>query len=597
MPESDPNDQILDSNTRAELPMDLNPSPQGPSPFLQNKGLVFGLIGSIVLVVLIGWFFLFGGKNEQSPLSNNVVLLIKGPEQLVSGNEAEYTVIYRNGENADLVNISLEMFYPSGFQFKSSTPTATSSSGNVYNLPLVKEGEDGQVVIRGKLTGGTGEEKQIKALLHYKLSNFNSEFSASQTFKTSILPPNLTMDINGPVDVVNGQDTTYTVTFTNVTPQDFDNLALTVTYPEGFIFSSSTPPPSKDKNYWRLPLLVSNSSASIDITGSFTGNNSETQLVKAELGEIINNVFAPQLTSTATFRIIPSSLSIEVSTDDEDSVVNLGQIINYKINYANQGNIGLNNLTIVVNLEGPSLDLARLQAENAIVSGRTLTWKAATVPGLNVLSPNERGELSFSIPVTNNLTTNLKNQTIRAMTQVTADEMSKPTKAADVSLKLASKMDLAVNGEYVSGAAPMQVGKSTTFAMTFLLSNSSNDLSNTKVVASLPLPAQAWKNVVVPEAEKNRLSYDPNSGKITWNIGDLPAFTGKFSTVYRVTFHLEVTPTEVDRNKQMDLLTQIQATGKDVFADQTIQTDVIVDVTTTTIDDDVLNSRGGGTVQ
>jgi hypothetical protein len=596
MENNNPNDQILDPNTRAELPSDLN-QPQANKPIFENKKLIFTLLGMIALVILLGAIFLFGKNGENAPVSNNVLLLIKGPEELISGNETEYTVVIRNGENADLINVSLEMFYPSGFTFKIATPEPNSNTGNRFELPMVKEGKDGEVVIRGKLTGGTGEEKQIRAKLHYRLSNFNSEFSVEQSLKTAILPPNLTMDINGPVDVVNGQDTTYSVTFTNVTNQDYDNLALTISHPEGFVFSSSSPSPSKDNNYWKLPKLNSGSSATIDITGSFTGDVSEPKLVKAELGEIINNNFAPQLTSTATFRIIPSSLAITLTADGEDDLVNLGETINYRINYVNQGRIGLNNLTITVNLEGPSLDLSRLQAENAIVSGRTLTWKAATVPGLNVLSPNESGELTFSIPVTQNLTSNLKNQSIKAATLITADEMSKPTKAADVVLKLSSQMNLTVNGEYVSGAAPMQVGKSTTFAMTYLLSNSSNDVSNTKVVAALPLPPQAWKNVVIPEAEKNRLSYDSNSGKITWNIGDLPAFSGKFSQVYKVTFHLEVSPTEVDRNKQMDLLSNIQATGTDSFTKQSLETPMIIDVTTTTIDDDVLNSRGGGLVQ
>ncbi len=586
------NDQILDPNTRAELPIEMNPQNSGGNPVWKNRTIIFSTIGAIVVVAIIGWYFLFAGKKPLAPTSNNVVLLMKGPDQLVSGNEAEYHVVYRNGENADLVNISLEMFYPSGFKFKSASPSATSTAGNIYNLPVLKEGKDGEVVIRGKLTGATGENKQIKAVLHYKLSNFNSEFAVNQTLQTAILPPNITMDVNGPVDVVQGQDTTYTVTLTNVTNQDFDNLVLTASYPDGFLFTSSSLPPSKDNNYWKLPKLVQNSSISIDITGSFTGNISETKLVKIDLGEIINNNLAPQLTSTATFHIIPSSLSIAITSDAKENVVNLGQNINYKVSYANQGNIGLNNLTIVVNLEGPALDIARLSANNAIISNRTITWKAATLPGLNVLSPSERGEVTFSVPISKTLSTNLKNQTVRATAQITSDEMSKPTKAGDINLKLASQLDLAINGEYVSGAAPMQVGKTTLFSMTYLLSNSSNDLSNTKVIAGLPLPASAWKNVIIPDSEKNRLSYDPNSGKITWNIGDVSAFVGKFSPALSVTFQLEVNPTESDRGKDMDLLTNIQATGNDNFTTQPIHSSTINDVSTSNLDDDVLDAKG-----
>ncbi len=590
-------DKILDDKARAEMPMSFSssPAPINSEPKWKSKTIIFASLAAVTGVILIGWYFL-GGNGTTGPASSNVILQIKGPDQITSGNEAEYRIIYRNGENADLVNVNLEMFYPSGFKFKSSTPTATSSNGNIFNLPVVMEGKDGEVVIRGKLSGSTGEDKQIKAVLRYRLSNFNSEFVVEQNLKTSILPPNLTLDINGPVDVVNSQDTTFTVTYTNVTSEDFDNLALLLAYPEGFNFSSSSPAPSKNNNYWTIPKLASGSSASIDITGSFVGNNYETKLVKADLGIITNNNFAPQLTSTATFKLIPSALSISLTSDKKNNVVELGDSISFKVDYANQGSIGLNNLTIVVNLEGTSLDMARISAPNAIVTGKTLTWKAATVPGLNVLSPSEKGELQFTVPVTENLTTNLKNQTIKATAAISSQEITKPTKAVDVVLKLGTTVALAINGDYVSGAAPMEVGKPTLFNMTFLLSNMSNDVSNTKVVASLPLPASAWKNVIIPDSEKNRLSYDPNSGKITWNIGDLAAFVGKFTPVVKVTFQLEVNPTEVDRNKTMDLLSNIQATGTDTFTGLEVKSENVRNISVSDLDDDVMNSRGA-TVQ
>ncbi|MBX4191665.1 MAG: hypothetical protein KW804_02610, partial [Candidatus Doudnabacteria bacterium] len=475
---------------------------------------------------------------------------------------------------------------------KSSQPNSVNAGGTVYNLPPVKEAKDGEVIVRGKLSGSTGEDKQIKAVLHYKLSNFNSEFAVEETKVTNIIPPNLTMDINGPVDVVNGQDTTYTVNFTNVTANDFDNLALQVAYAPGFIFASAKPAPSKNNNYWVVPKLATNSSLSIEITGSFAGNDGELKLVKADLGQIINNNFAPQLTSTATFKLIPSALAISLTSDIKDGVVKLGNNINYQLNYSNQGTIGLNNITIVVNLEGTSLDIGRLNVRDAIVTGKTLTWKAATMPGLSVLSPSEKGELRFNVPITQNLSTNLKNQTIKASAQISSQEITKPTKATDVIAKLGTSLDLIVNGEYISGSAPMKVGQSTLFAMTFLLSNLSNDVSNTKVVASLPLPASAWKNVVVPEAEKNRLSYDPNSGKITWNIGDLSAFAGKYSPVAQVRFQLEVWPTESDRGKPMDLLSNIQAVGTDTFTSMEVKSSSTQNLSTSDIDDDVMNTKG-----
>jgi hypothetical protein len=582
-------DQIFDEKTREELPVDFSQSNTARKKFTNPK-VIIPVVVVLLLIAGIGWYFLSRPTNN-TPTSTNVLLFVKGPSQLTSGNEGEYHIIYRNGENADLVNVSLEILYPSGFTFKSATPAAISSAGQKFNLPLVKPGQDGDVIIRGKLSGSTNEDKQITAKLHYSLSNFNSVFAVEQSIHTTILPPNLTMDISGPINVVNGQDSTFVVNFTNVTTQDFANLGVQLTYPEGFSFTSSNPKTYSGQNYWKIDKLASNSSGSISVVGSFAGDSSQGKLVIAAFGQIINNTFAPQINATATFVIIPSSLSLALSAQP-NSYVNLGDTINYKLKYSNQGTIGLSNLVITVNLDSPVLDFSRLSNSNAIVTGHQITWKAATLPGLSGLSPNEKGEINFSVPVKQTLTTNLKSQAIVAQANITANEMPTPTRAADVALKLISKLGLNVSGDYVSGTVPMQVGKSTLFNMNFLLTNLSNDLSDVQVVASLPLPVSAWKNVIVPDSEKTRLTYDPSSGKITWRLDTLPAFTGKFSPALTVSFQLEVTPTESDHGKPINLLSNIQAGGMDTFVNQTIQTEVINSLSTANLDDNVLDTKG-----
>ena len=583
-------DQILDDKTRSEIPVEYNNPDRGFRHWFKKNTVWIAAAAALLLIAGIFWYFL-SGNNSIAPKSSNVLLLIKGPSQITSNNEAEYTITYRNGENADLVGLTLEIFYPSGWTFKSATPMPTMAGGSSFNLPPVPAGQDSAVVVRGKLSGSTGEDKQIKARLQYKLSNFNSIFVIEESIHTNILPPDLTMDIAGPVDVIGGQDTTFSVTFTNVTPQDFDNLAVELSYPPGYIFSSSEQPPSRGNNFWKLPKLLTNSSASLDITGSFTGDANSQQLVTAWLGQIINNNFAPQITATATFRIVPAALSLSVSADHKD-FVRLGETINYDLDYSNKGNIGLNNLVIAVQLESPAIDYARIVASDAIITNHTITWKAATSPGLSILSPNEAGRLRFSVPLRSTIGSNLKNQSVAVSASISSDEASKPTKALASSLKLISSLDLQVQGDFVSGSAPMEVGKPTLFAVTFLLSNSSNDSTDTQVVASMPLAPSAWKNVIVPDSEKSRLVYDSNSGKIRWLLGTVPAFTGKFSPAAKVTFQIEVTPADSDRNKPMILLKDIAATGTDAFVGQALQTVPIAVVDTASIDDDTLNNKG-----
>lgn len=585
-----PDDQILDDKTRSEIPVEYE-KPESPWMLWLKKNKLW--IAAGIAVILIGGIFWYFLSSQTSPAmqSNNVLLLIKGPSQITANNEAEYTITYRNGENAGLVGLTLEVFYPSGWTFKSATPIVTNANGTSFNLPPVPAGADGTVVVRGKLSGSTGEDKEIKARLQYKLSNFNSSFVVEQSIHTNILPPDLTMDISGPVDVINGQDATFTVTYTNVTGQDFDNLGLELTYPAGFVFSAGSLSPARSNNYWKLPKLASNSSGSVEITGSFTGDANSQLLLAASLGQIINGNFAPQISSTATFRIIPSSLAISIISDHQD-FIKTGDSINFDLQYANRGSIGLNNLVVTVQLDSPMIDYARINAADAIVTNHTLTWKAATNPSLSILSPNEQGKIRFTVPVKSTFTSNLKNQSLVVSASISSDETGKATKASPLALKLISSLDLQVSGDYISGPVPMQVGQPTLFVVTFLLSNYSNDSSQTTVVASLPLPSSAWKNVVVPDSEKDRLSYDPNSGKIRWTLGTVAAFTGRFSPAAKATFQLQVTPTEADRGKTVTLLSDISASGTDTFVNQPIQSQLIQSLDSANMNDDTLNVKG-----
>ena len=588
-------DQIFDE----EIKENLSQSPIEPDfswkNFFRRKSVWISASLGLILIALISWYFFWGTSKPQVPVSNNVILQIKGPESLSSGNEAEYRVIYRNGENAELVALYLEMLYPENFKYKSATPAPQSTVGNTFSLDMVPQGEDGEVLIRGKLSGSTGEDKPIKARLHYKLSNFNSEFVVEQTFYTVMLPPNLTLDITGPIDVVGGQDSTFTVKYTNVASQEFDNLAISLTYPTGFSFTSATVPPSKPNNYWVLGKVPVAGNGSLEITGSFTGDLKMEKEVRADIGFIINNSFVPQISATAIFKITSAPLSLKLVAD-KDTFLNLGDTIRYNLKYENTGSIGMSNLVIAVFLDGPAINFENININDGIITGKIITWKSATLSQLGLVSPSEKGEINFNVPIKQSLLTNLKNQAVTASASIYSDQMTKPVRISDQQLKIISKLGLSVSGSYVSGALPMEVGKTTIYSLTFILTNLSNDLSGVELVAAIPLPSSAWNNVVVPDSEKSFLTFDANAGKIYWKAGSLGAFTGKFSPVRKVTFQLVVTPTETDRGKTIKLLSSASAIGTDTFVNQVLKSEQIGELDTSRLDDDLVDVKGA-TVQ
>lgn len=584
-------DEIFDPNQREDLNEHISEPGFSFKDFLRKNKIIVAAAATALVAVAAVLFTLLNQTEEIIVASNNVLLNIKGPTQINSGNEAEYRIIYRNGENSDLVSATLEVFYPSGAKFKTATPTPVTLNGTRFNLPVIKAGSDSEVKVRVKVSGATAEDKLIAAKLTYKLADFNSEFEVKAESHTLILAPNLTLDITGPVEVTNGQDTTFGINFSNVSNQDFENLVLELQYPEGFGFISSSPKPSKEKNIFAIPKLAIGSSGQIEINGIFTGAVNEERLVIAELNQIINNNLALQLSTSAAFRVTPADLYLKVQSQPQN-VIELGETIEFNLEYGNQSSIGMTNVVVTLTLESTILDLSRIIVYDAIVTGSTITWKPATLSSLSILGPNQKGEISFSAPVKNNLTSNVKNLTVKTLGTIKSDQMPKVARAQDVELKLATQTNLLVSGKYVSGAAPMKVGQQTIFSVSLLATNTGNDISNAELSASLLLPPSGWNNVIVPEQEKNNLSYNPNSGIIKWKVGDLPAFTGKYTPARSVTFQLLVVPTESDRGKAVKLLSNIEMQGQDTFTGLTVNSAVVKELTTSSLDDEEFERKG-----
>jgi uncharacterized repeat protein (TIGR01451 family) len=584
-------DQILDPQNRQDFPEDFNTPKASFWDWLKTHNMyVIAMALILVLAIVASLFFL--RNSQDGPVGEpNVLLNIKGPESVASGNETEFRVIYTNGENSDLSGITLEVFYPANFKFVSAEPQSNSANGQRFDLPVLRQGQSGEVKIKGKLSGATGETKEIRAKLNYTMSNFSSSFFTDASYKTVLTAPELEMEITGPIDVTNGQNTTFTVNYKNISGKEFDSTAVELAYPEGYKFVSAVPAPSKGNNYWSLGKLAVGAAGKIEVTGSFVGDPASEQQVSGDLGLVLNSGLAPQIHASARFKIQASSLTV-TQTATPGEVVELGQSIQYTLKYANYGSTGRNNVVVTATLEGPGLDLTKVKASNGIVTGNTITWKAATVNSLSLVSPNQSGELNFTVPLKPTISTNLKNQTVKTTTTIYSDQDQSPIRGQELELKMSSELEMIVSGQYVSGALPMKVGQPTTFNVSFLITNMSNDLKEVELLASMPLQASSWVNVVVPESEKSNLTFDRNASKIRWRVGDLPAFVGKYTPARIVTFQLQVTPSESDRDSVMTLLRDVQAKGMDTFIEKELESTKLDQFNVNDLNDDQVDAKG-----
>ena len=144
----------------------------------------------------------------------------------------------------------------------------------------------------------------------------------------------------------------------------------------------------------------------------------------------------------------------------------------------------------------------------------------------------------------------------------------------DVIIKIAPVVNLAVKsfrntGPFSNtGAIPPKADTESTYTINWVLTNTTSDLKSTVVKASLP-PGVSWKGEISPSSEK--ITYDPNTRMVTWDIGNVLAGTGFTNSAKQVYFKVGIVPSLSQVGSMPDLATQIRVTSVDTHTGSDIK--------------------------
>lgn len=571
----------------------------------QRKILRISGISIIAIsLIVIGFFFwrgLFSFDKDE------VDLLIRGPENIVSGDEAEYIIKCENNTNITIKGLQLKFYYP-----ENSIPIDNGEMIASIDLPDLLSGEETQTELSAKIVGLKGETKIIRAELSYQPARISSRFESQAEFLTTVISVPLMVDFDLPESLVDEQSFNFSLIYINQAEVAFDNLQIQLEYPVGFEFESAEPSPIENSdNIWDVGKLIAKEQGKIFIRGSIKGGQDEVKLFRAQLGFFENDNFVLYAEATKALQIVSAPLSISQKVNDSSVyIASAGQELNYQITYKNTTNVGIRNVVITSKLEGDVLDFAQLdlKSSNGSFNGenQTITWNASNLPALEYLGPRQEGEIDFSIIIKDPLPVkNYADKNFTATNKIIIDSLSVPLSLGDIQItgqsesvvKIASLLSLRAQGYYSndlipnSGPIPPKVGQTTTYTVKWSLTNTGNDLSNVRVEANLPPHAQ-WLNNFKP-SDAN-LKYNSQTGKLTWEIGNLSASTGTLSPVAQAAFQVSITPSLAHLGSVVELVGQSQAVARDDFTGTELM--ITDDVIETRLPDDPTIGYFDGTV-
>lgn len=568
----------------------------------QKKYWLIGSISAGVIFLIVAGLLVWQGLTSFD--KDKVKLEIRAAERIVSGEEINYLVKYKNQTRLDLTEVKLIFYYPD-----ESIPLETKDLVQTIDLPNLESGQENQIELPARVIGLQGQTKKASAELSYQPGKITSTFTNQVEFLTKIISVPLILDLDLPNRLVSGQSFNFSLKYLNQGNVSFDNLQLRLDYPVGFTFQSAEPQPLEEDRIWFLGDLMAGQQGKIFIQGLIQGEEGQLRSFKAQLGLFKDNQFIPYAETASALEISLSPLSVSQTVNKlTDYIAQPGDGLAYQISYQNTTDIGIKDVVITSKLEGLALDLTSLELEEGSFDGenQTITWKASNLPALEFLGPHQEGQVSFFVEIKKPLPIDdYTDKNFKIINTVKIDSPQVPLSLEGIQIggqsqsitKIASQMTLQAKGYFSddlipnSGPIPPKVGQTTTYTIKWRLINTTNDLAGVKVEAYLP-PHVQWKSEVRPTNAD--LNYNPRTGQLIWQVGDLPATTGLLLPVKEVAFQVAITPGLAYLGNSVELIRQSKATGQDTFTNLEIES--VSSAVDTNLPDDPVVKRGGGIV-
>jgi hypothetical protein len=545
--------------------------------------VVIALIGTVVsLAVFLDVFRTISFDEDR------VSIEVSGPTEVVSGETTSYTIRIANNNLADLSDVRVVVQYPFGFVPQGNT--FTSQDGNQRGIIQIGDfsgREKKEIPLSGKFLGGTGENFYIQTFLEYRKDSGAGRFTKEKQISVKLLTSSVGLSVASTLEATPGEQVEYLVEYKNDTSETMYNARLVATLSSFFDIASAEPNFSqKDltRLTWELGTLDAGEKGEVRIRGAYFQEVNSKGVFDVKLGYPQGNGnFYTISEEEVVTAIIPSLLSMDIQSSTGD-VVGVGETVGFVLNYKNTGDIGLPSGVAQVTFDGEiwDFDTLSLRGANWNPQTNTITWRAADVPELQELSPQEEGRLNFSLSAKRAIEVSGANDSnFEASVQALIDSPDALSRLGlenvsgrdEVDLKLQTFIDVAFDvQEKDSGeslrALRFEKDVPIELDVRIRLENPYNDVTNGRLRINIPGEVE-WEGFVDGSEEETK-HFDERNKILEWDLGKIDAGTGVYRDARELGFTIEFTPRAYQDGTQVPILSGIDFSGKDMFIDEDI---------------------------
>lgn len=545
-----------------------------------KKFFVFSVFFFCLALLYVGYMVTFGGNT----ISNeNIDINVIGNTFTGAGEELPLVVEIVNKNNTDLLLVDLVIEYPkssSGFlvaneRLRSSLGTITAGTTRNENVKIILFGEQGMA-------------RDVRIMLEYRLEGSNSIFVKEKPYEVTINSTPLSVVVDAPAEVSPNRDLTLKVKASLNSEEISDDALLKVDYPLGFQFESANPAPDLGNNIWGLEKLKPGTDFEISITGRmvdvFDGEEKtfhvSTGFAEGQSTDELNIVLSNIAHTVAIKRAFIEARVSLGGVYQNFYTVSSKNSINAQVNWSNNLDSKINDLSITVRFSGNALDKRSIKPDNGFYNSSQdyIVWDKNSNRDFAEVDPGESGAVHFSIqptPLFSAAGGLLSDPSIKIDVSISGKRALEGNILQELenfdSKNVRISTDLGFNAKSMYYAGPFQntgplppkADSETTYTIVWSLTNTSNTISKTKARAIIP-QWMRFTGEVDPRGED--LTYNPQTREVIWNAGIVPRGAGITTAKREVAFQLALIPSITQINGAPIIIGNATLTGHDDFA-------------------------------
>ena len=550
-------------------------------------------IGSAVFCIMavgVGAYIFWNGANFIS--GNNIAIDISGPVSVPGGSPISFAITVTNKNSLALKTADLLIQFPAG----TTDPADTTQSLEEHKEVLGDIPPGGSVTktVSAVIFGEENMQKKVTATVTYGIAGSNSVFTKESSYDVVVSASPVVLTVSSLQEAISGQDFDLTVDVKSNSTNTMKNVIMKATYPFGYTFkSASIKPATSDNSVWSIGDIPPGGERTITIHGNLIGEDTDVKAFHFAIGaKSSSNPTMIGTTFIETQQVLSIkkpfvSLAIGVDNDAStgDHVGSFGRPSNVSIHWANNLPETLSNMVVTAHLSGSAYDKSSVSAWNGFFRSVSddVVWDQKTNPELASVASGANGTLSFTVTPSESQGSgaSIANPMITVSAQASGDRPSSanvPLNTGSIARNIKIAGDISLSGRVIrsggvfvnSGPIPPVAEQNTTYTIIWSVDHSSNAASDAVVTATLP-PYVSWTSQVNPSTED--ISYDKNSGVVTWNIGNLdaPTATAGSGTRREAQFQISFQPSVAQVGQAPVLENQANLTATDSWTKTTIQ--------------------------